>query len=294
MLGADFQCLAHQQEAEDKQHGVVIDLAAGRGCEGYVSGVNEGHTGAERHQSVHVGGAVTQATKRIGEDAAARPGNQNSGEGEQRPAQHAGRCRVKPWKHPHQRVVNCAHLCAQRHGQKHGHGAGDDHDPGFARSRSLGFASGGCGARAGKHGIVTGLANGRNQLFRRSDGRIEDYARTMRHQVHARLRHSGGGAKRFLNVMLAGCASHANYRQRDRFRSGFRHVKLRVGWERTVLCIRRQRERRWPRQPAGAPVRMPHAQRPPELPSLQDPESATAPGLRGGHTHRSACHRYAG
>ncbi len=72
-FGSRFERLAQQKKAENQEDGVVVDLHSRGRPDGRVRRVEERHTGSERHQRVHVGGAMEKAAPCVQEDAAAQP-----------------------------------------------------------------------------------------------------------------------------------------------------------------------------------------------------------------------------
>ena len=75
----------------------------------------------------------------------------------------------------------------------------------------------------GKDGIVAGAANRLHQGFRPGTSWIENHGRTVRHEINACRFYSGRRAKRLLDMVLTGCAGHAQHRQGHRLCGRFSH-----------------------------------------------------------------------
>jgi hypothetical protein len=153
LLGAGFERLAQQQEAENEQYGVEVDWAVRRGEQSCVSRPGEGYAGSQAHQRIHIGRAVAQPLPGIEINPAPGPGHDCRGQGEQRPANRAMGKTVEPGRKPHQTVVQCTHAGARTdsgipahthiegHGKQHGRRACGNGGPSLARSRALLCAS---------------------------------------------------------------------------------------------------------------------------------------------------------
>ena len=314
-LGAAFQRFAQKQESENQQDRVEIDLASIRGPDGGVGGVSKRHARSQAHQRIHVGGPVAQGADGAQIDAVTSPGHHGGSQNQQKPAQRVRRKSIKPGQNAHQSVVQCAHFAPQRHGQQHGAGARGQRCPGLALGSGAKLVRWTFrGIATGKNCVVACRANGINHCGGRSNGRIEDHAGAMGHQIDARGLDPGRRAQSLFHVMLAGCAGHAQHGQGESCCRGHglkdpgwpilaTFLFLWQGWNTRFTTQGAHHSRPWPtrrwqdrwarRIPGSRPVSAlsqgaprPRAPQPPRRPQPR-PE----PGLRGEHRRRSASHR---
>ena len=194
-FGSGFERLTQQEKSENQQDRVEIDLAAGRGPDGGISGIEQSHARSQTHQGIHVGVSVAECSDGAQVNAASGPDHDNRCENQQRPAQRLRRKRIEPGKNAHESVVQCTHFGSQRHGQQHRGSSGDECDRSFPTNAGCVAILGGLRRRSigtGKNRVVAGRANGGEQRCGRGDSRIEDHDGAIGHQIDARGFHSGG------------------------------------------------------------------------------------------------------
>ena len=141
--GARLEPIAEQQEAKDKQHGVVVDvgmqavLREEAGEEGRGYRIEEGGAGAERDQRVHGRGAVQRSLQSALVDDSACPDHADEGDAEHDVFERGSGNAIERWKDPNEQAVEHAGAVHERHRQQHGQRATGDGGDGFDPNQAL-------------------------------------------------------------------------------------------------------------------------------------------------------------
>ena len=141
--GAGLEPVAEQQEAEDEQHGVVVDvgvqavLREEAGEEGRGYGIEEGGAGAEGDQRVHGRGAVQRSLQSALVDDSACPDHADEGDAEHDVFERGSGNAVERWEGLHEQAVEHAGAVHERHRQQHGQRATGDGGDGFDPNQTL-------------------------------------------------------------------------------------------------------------------------------------------------------------